>query len=383
MLERLLKLPTNQNLFLFGPRNTGKSTLIRATYPDALLIDLLDYEEENKFASNPKELKYIIDALPDSITHVIIDEIQKVPKLLDTVHQLIESSSKYFILTGSSARKIKRGASNMLAGRAFVYYLYPFSSIELKQDFNLNKSLAFGTLPKIYHYSNAEDCQEFLKAYALTYLKEEIWAEHFINKLDPFRKFLEVSAQMNGKIINLHKISLDVGVDEKTVKAYFTILEDTLIGFFLEGFQHSVRKSLLSKPKFYFFDTGVQRALSRQLSIPVEASTYQYGNIFEHFIILECYKLASYSRKDYKFNYYMTKDGVEIDLVVTREGKDVLFIEIKSSSNVKDYDLKALRMLKIDLPDAEFVCFSNDQRKKIIEDISVYPWQEGLRTYFL
>lgn len=382
MFKRLLSLAKNQSLFLFGARNTGKSTLIKELFPEALYIDLLDTEQEERFSRSPKELKYIVDALSKDQTHVVIDEIQKVPKLLDIIHSLIESTSLHFILTGSSARKIKRGSSNFLAGRAFVYHLFPFSYIEVEEQFDLNSSLSFGMLPKISHFTTDEDKIAFLKAYAHTYIKEEVWAEHLIKKLEPFRRFLEVAAQMNGKIINYASISRDVGVDDKTVQHYFEILEDTLLGFSLSGFQHSVRKQLLSRPKFYFFDTGIKRALVRELSLPVQPGTYQFGELFEQFIILECIKLSSYQQNDYRFSYYMTKEGVEIDLVVERPGKPLLFIEIKSKDNVQEHDLKELRMLKRDLSNAEYVCFSNDIYKKSIEDIDVYPWREGLKYYF-
>lgn len=187
---------------------------------------------------------------------------------------------------------------------------------------------------------------------------------------------------MNGKIINYAHISRDTGVDDKTVQNYFEILQETLLGFSLNGFQHSVRKQLLSRPKFYFFDTGIKRALARELSLPVQTGTYQYGELFEQFIILECIKLSSYRQNDYRFSYYMTKDGVEIDLVVERPGKSLLFIEIKSKENVQEHDLKELRMLRRDLPNAEYVCFSNDPHKKTIEGINVYPWKEGLEYHF-
>ena len=381
-LNRILKLPRNYSLFLFGARNTGKSTLIKEQFMDALYIDLLDPETEDRFSRSPKELKYIVDALPDSVSHLIIDEIQKIPKLLDIVHSLIESSKVRFILTGSSARKIKRGSANFLAGRAFVYNLYPLSHIELGDLFNLKEALQYGTLPKIFHFKNEVEKKDFLNAYAYTYLKEEVWAEQLIRKLDPFRKFLEVASQMNGKIINYSKISRDVGVDDKTVQQYFQILEDTLIGFSLEGFQHSIRKRLISKPKFYFFDTGVKRALAKELSIPVNESTYQYGELFEQYIILECIKLSSYYKKDYTFNYYMTKESLEIDLVITRPGKPLLFIEIKSKNNVQQQDIKELRLLKKDFPEAEYLCLSNDPYTKSIEDIKIYPWQIGLKYIF-
>lgn len=382
MIERLLKLPLHHSLLLLGARNTGKSTLIKQTYPTSHLIDLLQPDEEEKFARNPKELQHLVLAMPDHQTHVLIDEIQKVPVLLNVVHSLIESTNKIFVLTGSSARKIKKGAANLLAGRAFVYHLHPFSFLELGDAFSLHKALSYGLLPKIYHYTEEQDCMSFLGSYAHTYLKEEVWAEHWIKKLEPFRKFLEVAAQMNGKIINFHRIALDVGVDDKTVKEYFSILEDTLIGFCLDGFHSSVRKRLLSKPKFYFFDVGVKRSLARELSIPVQSGTFAYGELFEQFVVTECKKLASYYQPDFQFSYFMTKDGLEIDLVVERPAKPNLFIEIKSKNCVGEYDLKSLRIIKNDLPTGEFVCFSDDPYPKEIEGIRVWPWRQGIQTYF-
>ena len=280
----------------------------------------------------------IIKALPPKISHVVIDEIQKIPKLLNVVHKLIEETQKKFVMTGSSARKLKYGGANLLAGRAFVYHLFPFTFLELKKNFDSDQALMFGLLPKIIEFDTYEERVAFLQAYSYTYLKEEIFSEQLIRKLDPFRRFLEVAAQTNGKIINYSNIARDVGVDDKTVKEYFSILEDTLIGFFLEPFHHSFRKRLSSKPKFYFFDIGVTRALARHLSIPLRAQTSAYGEAFEHFIILECIKLASYQNKEFRFSYLSTKDDAEIDLVVERPGQPLLFIEIKSKKSVQPTD---------------------------------------------
>lgn len=381
MFQRLLRLPHDKSFFLFGPRNTGKSTLIHKLFPQAFFIDLLDPEQEEKYITNPNELKHLAHAQPH--THIVIDEIQKAPKLLDVVHYLIESTDKYFIMTGSSARKIKRGGANLLAGRAFDYRLSPLSCMELNDAFDLNDVLNFGTLPSVVSYKEVHDRTRFLQAYTNTYLKEEVWSEQFIKKLNPFRKFLMIAAQMNGKIINFNKIARDVGVDDKTIKQYFEILEDTLLGFFLEGFQHSMRKRLLAKPKFYFFDVGVKRALSKQLTIPIRESTYEYGDTFEHMIILECHNLSDYARNEFTFSYFMTKDGVEIDLVVERPGKSLLFIEIKSKTSVQSSDLKGLLLIQKDHHEGEFVCFSNDPYRKIIDGITIYPWQEGLHHFFM
>jgi uncharacterized protein len=384
MLTRLLKLPLNQSVLLFGARNTGKSTLIQQTYSSqiSMTIDFLDPYEEERFARNPNELKDIVLGLDAHKTHVILDEIQKVPKLLNIVHYLIKETNKKFIMSGSSARKLKYGGANLLAGRAFVYHLFPLSFLELKSEFNLLAALNWGLLPSIYNLDTSEEKVKFLQTYAFTYLKEEIWAEQFIKKLDPFRRFLEVAAQANGKIINYSKIARDVGVDDKTAKEYFSILEDTLIGFFLEPFHNSLRKRLSTKPKFYFFDTGVCRALARQLSAPLQISTSYYGEVFEHFIINECYKLASYFYPEYKFSYLRTKDDAEVDLIVDRPGLPLLLIEIKSKNQITSLDLSSFQKLIMDFPNCEAACFSDETYVKKINNVTVYPWMEGIEKYF-
>ncbi len=385
MIPRLLKLPKFKSYFLFGPRNTGKSTLINGYYHsnNSMIFDLLDPLLEDRFARNPSELTKIVKASPEEIKYVIIDEVQKIPKLLDIIHHLIESTDKYYVMTGSRTRKLKPGGANLLAGRAFVYHLYPFSFLEIESRFNLEDALNWGMLPKIIELKAPEDKKRFLDAYSYTYIKEEIWAEQFVKNLDPFRKFLEIAGQMNGKIINFHKIALDVGVDDKTVKKYYSILEDTLIGFFLEAFQHSVRKRLSSKPKFYFFDVGVARSVSRMLTIQLLPKTTLYGDAFEHFIILECMKLASYYNNDYRFSYLMTKDDVEIDLVVERPRKPLLLIEIKSSDNVSKESIASFIKLTKDFEGCEAICFSNDIFAKIIDNVKVLPWKEGIKEYIL
>lgn len=384
MLKRLLTLPKARSFFLFGARGTGKSTLLQHQFKqsNSVWIDLLDPEEEERFARHPNELRDIVMALDSKIQHVIIDEIQKIPKLLDVVHSLIEKTNLSFILTGSSARKLKHGGANLLAGRAFVYHLFPFSFLELGEQFHLDQALRWGLLPKIHEFDNDEERTQFLFSYSQTYLKEEIWAEHFIKKLDPFRMFLEVSAQCNGKIINYANISRDVGADEKTIKEYFSILEDTLIGFFLQPFQHSFRKRLSSKPKFYLFDTGVTRALSRQLSLPLLPSTSAYGDAFEHFIILECMKLASYYHPEFRFSYLKTKDDLEIDLVVERPGLPLLFIEIKSNAHVNTEDLRSLSSIAKEFKNCEAVCFSKDRYSKQFDHVKILPWQKGIIQFF-
>jgi predicted AAA+ superfamily ATPase len=271
----------------------------------------------------------------------------------------------------------------LLAGRAFVYQLFPFTYVEVKDRFKLHDALRWGLLPKILTYNTDEKKQLYLDAYTNTYLKEEIWATQFVRELDSFRHFLEVAAQANGKITNFLNISRNVGVASKTVEKYFSILEDTLLGFFLNAFQHSFRKRLSKTPKFYFFDPGIVRALTFQLSLPLQERTSAYGEAFEHFVILQCKQLARYFYRDYRFSYLQTKDGAEIDLVVERPGQPVLFIEIKSNDYVQNTDLTNLRALAKDFGTCEAVCFSRDPYRKQLSDITIFPWDEGVSHFFL
>ena len=347
-----------------------------------LLINLLLPEQASSFSRNPQSLLQIVEALPAHITHVVIDEVQKIPALLDVVHHLIESTDKKFILTGSSARKLKYGGANLLAGRAFVYHLFPLNVLEVESEFDLNECLSYGTLPQPFLYKTMDEKQRYLWAYTNTYLKEEIWEEQFIHELDPFRRFLEVAAQMNGKILNFSNIARDVGISDSTIQKYYHLLEDTLMGFFLEPFQHSFRKRLSKKPKFYFFDTGITRALSAQLSVPLLESTSAYGDAFEHFIILQIMQLASYYHPEYRFSYIRTKDDLEIDLVVERPGKRLLLIEIKSATLVHTEHLRNLNAVTQDLPNSEAICLSRETFAKRHGNVTVYPWLEGLKLFF-
>ena len=300
MFRRLLQVSRGNSFFLFGARGTGKTTYIGEAFdPDAsLYLDLLDPEVEDRYRRRPGRLDSEVRALPAAVEWILIDEVQRAPRLLDVVHRLIEGTGKRFVLTGSSGRKLRRGASNLLAGRAFVYNLYPLTVPELQNAFVLDDALHWGTLPRIYSLADREEKHAYLRAYALTYLKEEIVAEQIIRRLDPFREFLEVAAQSSGTIINYANIARDVGADPKTIVSYFSILEDTLVGFHLPAYHRSIRKQQRSNPKFYYFDIGVKRSLERTLEVPLRSETYEFGKAFEHFVITQILHLARYRYPD-------------------------------------------------------------------------------------
>lgn len=249
---------------------------------------------------------------------------------------------------------------------------------ELSDRFDLEEVLNYGALPKVFALDDAINKEDFLESYGLTYIKEEVWAEHLIQDLDPFRKFIEIAAQTNGMLVNFAKISRDVHVHEKTVKKYFQILEDTLIGFFLEPYRRSVRKRQQQSPKFFLFDLGVKRALERSLRQMVVPQTYAYGRAFEHFLITEAIRLNDYGRKDFKFSYFLTKDGGEIDLIIERQGRPLALVEIKASAKTSNDDTNYLRSIITDLRPCEAFCLSQDVHERTQNGIHHLPWQKGL-----
>ncbi len=381
MFQRTLQTTEKNSFFLFGPRGTGKTTFLQTCFHEknTLRIDLLDPVIEDTFVRDPHELVYRIDGLSEPPDWVVLDGIQKAPRLLDIVHGLIEDRKLRFAMTGSSARKLRRGASNLLAGRAFVYHLFPLTHVELSETFDLLAALQWGALPKIFQLADRQDKEEFLRAYALTYLQEEIKVEQLVRKIDPFRSFLEIAAQCNGKIINFAGIAEDVGVDIKTVQSYFSILEDTLVGVLLPPFHRSIRKRQRANPKFYFFDTGVRRAFDRTLSQEIVPGTYGFGDAFEHFLITEIIRMSDYLRTDWRFSYLRTKDDAEIDLIIDRPGKPTALLEIKSSESISKRDVRTLAGLGRDLSNSKMFCLSLDQAPKEIMGVKCLPWQDGIR----
>lgn len=393
MYTRLSNPLKTHHFFLFGARGVGKSTYLNSDFSSpstCLNFDLLDLDLEERYCKNPKLfIEEIASQAKDHIKYIIVDEIQKIPKLLDLIHQYIykNKNKKIFVLTGSSAKKLKRGGGNLLAGRAFVYYLFPLTFLELEKDFVLDHYLQWGGLPEIYSFHGPADIlnklkNNFLKAYAHTYLKEEVWAEHFIKNLDPFRNFLELAALANGEIINYSKMARQIGVDSKTIQSYFQILEETLLAFIIEPFSTSIRKRLVKAPKFYFFDLGVKRALEHTLTVELKEGTYAYGKAFEHFIITQIIYLIHYSENDYRIYYLKTEAGVEIDLILQKPNKEILLVEIKSSTEIGHDDIKHLLEIRKDLKKSKAFLLSKDRISRTIDQVECYHWDEGIKALF-
>lgn len=356
MFKRSLsKTLPSTTFFLFGPRQTGKSTLLNELNPD-LTINLLNPEEQLRYNKNPNILENQIEALKENST-IFIDEVQRVPKLLDIIHLLMESKKTLtFILCGSSARKLRHGAANLLGGRALYRNLHPLTFEELGTSFNLESVLSFGSLPKIYSFLIKKDvaqAQDYLRSYVITYLREEIKAEALVRNLQGFQNFLDVAVNQYSEQINFSALSRDCQIALSTEKEYYSILEDTLIGFFLKPYLKSERKRMSHQPKFYFFDNGVTRALLGTLR---DAPTPQErGRLFEQWIIQEIVRINDYQQKDWKLSFWRTSHGAEVDLIISR-GANILFaIECKSGKNPSSPEISGLKSFNEKNP--EVPCF--------------------------
>jgi len=384
MFPRSINIPKNRSCFLFGARGTGKSTLLREAFAPAStrFFNLLEAGTEDRLARDPSALEREVLALPPHLTHVVVDEIQKLPRLLDAVHNLLETHKvpQVFILTGSSARKLKTGATNLLAGRASLRNLFPLTHGELGGAFELDRALAFGGLPEIWNLATDDDRADYLRSYAYGYLREEIRAEQVVRRLDPFRRFLEVAAQNSGKILNYARIGRDTGSDPKSVQAWYEVLEDTLMGFHVDAFHTSVRKQLREAPKFYLFDTGVTRALARFLNVTPQPGTSYYGELFESLVVTGLQARSSYENLDWQLSYLLTKGGAELDLVIQRPGRPLALVEIKSARELKPEHSAGLKAFLDDFPDADAYLLSQDPRPQRLGRIQALPWEEGIQA---
>ena len=368
MYKRILdltKLLKKKTFFLFGPRGTGKTTLIKHTLSDITMIDLLEVKTYREYLKNPsilseQKLKPI----------VVIDEVQKLPEMLDEVHRLIEAEKLTFLLTGSSARKLKRGGANLLAGRAWWADMFPLTSIEIP-DFDLLTYLNRGGLPAVYP---SDDYVEELRAYTALYLKEEIQNEALTRKVVQFSDFLDLMALSNGEEISYQSIAGDCGVSPNSIKNYIQILEDTLVAFQLKAFTKTRKRKAISRSKLYFFDVGVTNTLASRGEI-MEGSEL-FGKAFEHFILLEVRAFLSYTRKTVRMCYWRSTSKFEVDLILNNRWG----IEMKSATSIQNKHLKGIRALKEEGIIQNFAVVSCDRYERKTQDsITIFPWKIFLK----
>jgi len=369
MYKRIIDLENklDEAIFLFGARQTGKSTLLKERFTDAITFDLLNNDIQKRFRKNPELLREILQLKPEG-TLVVIDEIQKIPELLDEVHWLMTNRNIRFILCGSSARKLKRSSTNTLGGRAVPVYFYPLVSAEIP-DFDIFRAVQNGMLPR--HYT-VDKANTRLKGYVDIYLKEEIQQEALVRELDGFGRFLEVAAITDGEILNYENIASDCGVSAKTIKEYFKILYDTLIGYEIPAYTKVMKRKVVQSPRFYFFDVGIANYLTGRMSLRL--GTDEFGHAFEHLIIQELVAYLSYTDSTQRLSYWRTYGGQEVDAIL---GDAKVAIEIKSSEEIKPKHKKGLYTFGEEHPDARLIIVSLDKMTRLsngIECIYVYDF---------
>lgn len=375
IFSRLLniELPPRQSAFLWGPRKTGKSTYLKSRFPNSLVYDFLKTDLFLEFSKRPALLReQLLAKDPELLIHpVILDEVQKVPQILDEVHWLMENRDLQFILCGSSARKLKRGKANLLGGRAWRYEMFPFVMAELHKPDLLN-ILNRGLVPSHYLQDNYS---KSLRGYTQDYLKEEVFNEGLTRNIPAFSRFFDAMGFTHGELTNYSNIARECGVDSKTVKEYYQILKDTLLGDFVEPFKKRQNRQVITKTsKFYLFDVGVAGAITRRRISQDKGA--DFGKAFEHFMLMELRAYASYSEQYYDINFWRTKSGLEVDFVL---GGGEVAVEIKGSSRIENRHLRALKaFMEIYSPrTATLVC--NENKERIVEKIRIIPWRKFLQ----
>ena len=352
----------DEAMFLFGARQTGKSTLLKERFPKAIYIDLLKSDVRNRFKQHPEEFRESLLRYPPE-TLVIVDEIQKVLDLLDEVHWLMVEKGLWFILSGSSARKIKKSGANNLGGRAIPETLFPLVSAEIP-DFDIERAVQNGMIPRHYMVANARNR---MRAYIDLYVKEEIIEEALVQNVDEFIRFMEVAAIMDGEILNYENVASDCGVSANTVKAYYKILVDTLLGFEVPAYRKVIKRKLYKSPRFYYFDIGIANHLTKRYQLAPK--TPEYGHAFEHLIMQEIVAYLAYTNSDEELTYWHTYENIEVDAII---GDARVAIEIKSTDHVDHGDKKGIMEFAKEHPNAKQILVSRDRISRRSGNVDLY-----------
>jgi len=383
MLKRSIQLPSKQSFFLFGARQTGKSTLIKSRFKDAWTINFLNMDELFRYFRDLSLFRQQArKKIESGIRQIVIDEVQRAPQILNEVQSLmLEYKQVQFILTGSSARKLKRGGANLLAGRATVNYLFPFIYDELPKV-SLDEILHWGTLPALLDKTEAEK-RDILNTYSQVYLQEEIKSEGIARNLSGFTRFLDLAASQSSELVSFSSIARECRLPVRSVSSYYEILEDTMIGYRLLAWDKSLRKRIVAHPKFYLFDLGITNALNRRLAGELDRQTK--GRLFEQFVILETVRNLHYQKSESRLYFWRTNHGADVDLLIERHNKVKYAIEIKYSEHISSADLSGLRAFQEEYPKTKcwVVCLTKNPYE--INGIQIIGWQQYIKeiTHFL
>lgn len=375
MFPRLLQMPADESCLLLGPRGTGKSFWARNRYPDATYIDLLDSAVFQMLVAEPARLETLVPAAQTTAGgghRVVLDEVQRIPALLDEVHRLIEARGLRFTLTGSSARKLRRGGVNLLAGRARTRFLHPLIAAELGAAFSLEHSLRFGCLPTVY---GTGDPGDYLASYVSTYLREEVQQEGLTRNLPAFTRFLEAASFSQGAVLNVAAVARECAVDRKLAAGYFTLLEDLLLAVRIPPFTKRAQRALVAHPKFFFFDAGVYRAIRPKG--PLDAPAEIDGHALETLLMQHLRAVNDYERAGYELFYWRTRTGLEVDFVLYGE-RGIRCFEIKRARDVRGADLRGLQAFRVDYPMAKATVFYGGKGRRQEDGIAVVPFEEGI-----
>ncbi len=373
MFNRLLKLPLEDqhSIFLFGPRGTGKTSWLKAHLPDALYFDLLNFGTYSSLSANPSRLEKLIP--PSYKGWIIIDEVQKIPELLNEVHRLIEGKHFRFILTGSSARSLRRKGVNLLAGRALVYHMHPLVIQEIGDAFNLSHALRFGLLPTAVTF---QDPKLYLSSYIQTYVHEEVLKEGLARNIGSFSRFLEMASFSQGSLLNFSEIGREIGLSRFAVSNYFEILEDMLLSIRLYPFTKRAKRKMVAHEKFYFFDTGVYRSL-RPMG-PFDTQEEAEGAALETLFLQSVRALNDYFGYDFKIHFWRTSTNIEVDFVLYGP-KGILAFEIKRSAHIEKKSLHGLRSFSKDYPEAKLYMLFLGNHKEYHGNITALPFEQALK----
>jgi len=375
MYPRLFEKQNNKSFFIFGPRGTGKSSWLRENIKNSSYIDLLNEKTFRFLLSSPEKLVTLIN--PES-EWIIIDEVQRIPELLNEVHRQIELNKLKFILSGSSARNLKRLGVNLLAGRAITKFMYPFTFEELGNDFKLNKAIKFGLLPEVWNQEDEAEIESYLDSYVSTYLKEEVKQESLVRNLGNFSRFLEVASFSQSSLLNVSNVAREVGVSNKTCENYFTILEDLLLAKRLPVFCKHAKRVMFKRQKFLFFDVGVYRTIRPKG--PLDSVENIDGAALETLIFQNLLALNDYYNLKYDFYHWKTKLGQEVDFVLYGEA-GLVAIEIKRAQSIRKSDLKSLKLFFQDYPMANVYMLYTGDQELFIDGIKIIPYEMFFKIY--